>query len=274
MNDSLAKNVLQDIKQLQFKVDSIEHEIFKKKKPDFGKEIKTEILNILKNEPELMGWNLAYTKRLEDKILKLENELRDMMTLVLELCDSFTKGSSESVSQCESKQLHKLVKLELDTLTKEVLDSNKQALKSFNNGQIKQMRAELNTERKKNNEIESRLKILENKSTKSKDTESNNANTKDGIAANLKTKEVKFQTENQKLGKGIKLDDKISHDEKKLTSTKGPSSNVTNTKKKAAKSSTGSKKDTVISENKATEASKNKNNDLKKDKIYLLSESG
>jgi len=213
MNDS--KNILQDIKQLQYKVKSIENDSFKKKKPDFRKEIKMEILNILKTEPELMGWNSAKTKRLEDRILKLENELQDMMTLVLELCDSFPKGDSESVSQCESKQLHKLVKLELDTLTKEVLDSNKQTLKSFNKGEIKQLRADLKAERKRNNTMENRLKTLENANkskqsiskSKEKETKSNNINAKSGSSNDLKTKGGQTST---------KKDDKIPKDEKKI----------------------------------------------------------
>ena len=272
MNDSLPNNILQDIKQLQNKVKSIENDMFKKKKPDFRKEIKIEILNILKAEPELMGWNSANTKQLEDRILKLENELQDMMTLVLELCDSFPKGDSELVSQCESKQLHKLVKLELDTLTREVLDSNKRTLKSFNKDEIRQLRADLKAGQKRNSAMESRLETLENanrskqsiSNSKENETKSNNTNAKSGSSNDLKTKVAKFQTENKTL---VKKDEKIPHDEKKSSSTKVSVSTVAITKRKAKKSS---KKDVIKTEKKREELSKNKLNELKK----VLPESG
>ena len=93
-------------------------------------------------------------------------------------------------------------------------------------------------------------------------------NTKTGSSNDLKTKGAKFQTENQSL---VKKDEKIPHDEKKPSSTKGPVSTVANKKRKAKKSS---KKDVITTEKKTEELSRNKLNEMKKDEIFVLTESG
>ena len=255
-------NIKQDVQVLQSKVKAIDSELCI---------LKTEFFKMLKSEPKLKeGDFTALTKASEDRILKVECELQDMMVLVLELCDSFPKDDSTTVSQCNSRQLHTMVKLELETLTKEVISSNKKALKSFEKiskieeGKIKRLKDALNAEKNRNDKLEKRLQHLENASksiqTSTKSNEQKkavlNTNVKSAKSTGVRSKEENVKKEYQKTTKtveGIKDVNMIPQEEKnpvkpQLSSVKSQLSSVksSSTKRPATTTSTKTTKDSHV----------------------------